>query len=235
MEGRKALFSRRSNSNREHYCSVISGEDEESGTELQVNRTSLFHSSSEDGSVFCEGGRAKGGQDSGGSDEKRVHSSKPSAPVESRIRKKKSGSVGSDHVDMSIKSSKDLSKGFKRNTSENRDIVYHFNWLDIMIGIASIVVFFVDVVSDIKLAVDYFLDSSPSRYFYGGVTTALIIGPSLVTCCFGLHWYIIDYNTEKNVISRSKQKGQTMSHVTASYVWFFRFFFTALQFGPVIR
>lgn len=141
-------------------------------------------------------------------------------------------SPNKDDVDMAIESSKHVVKGFKRRSSEMRDVVYEFNWFDILIGIGSIVVYFVDVVTDIKLAVDYFLDS---QWFYGGVTTGLIFGPSLVTCCFGLHWYSIDYRSEKETINEYKKKGLPIKHRTPTLVWFFRFFFTALLFGPVFR
>lgn len=157
------------------------------------------------------------------------------APVERKAERaaktKSTGSSGSDHVDMPIKSSKDVVKGFKRNLSENRDIVYHFGWFDILIAIGSIFIYIADIVTDTKLAVDYFLQK---RLFYGAVTTVLVVGPSLVTCCFGLHWYIIDYRTEKRVISKSKElKGHVIA--TPGGIWFCRFFFTVLQFGPVVR
>ena len=199
--------------------SSVVGEDEETGIELQNYRSSDLSS------VFFEDTHAEandyGNREKRALDGRHVQSSKPRAP-----------SSGSDHVDMSIEGSKNVAKGFKRNTSENREAVYDFNWFDLLIGIGSIVVYFVDVITDIKLAVDYFLDS---KWFFGGVTTALIVGPSLVTCCFGLHWYIIDYKMEQAVIKKYAKRNQCINYTTPSHVWFCRFFFTALLFGPVVR
>lgn len=156
-------------------------------------------------------------------------------PVEKRAARdektRSTGSAGSDHVDMPIKSSKDVVKGFKRRLSENRAIVYHFGWFDILIAIGSICVYVVDITTDVKLAVDYFLEG---QWQYGAVTTVLIAGPSLITCCFGLHWYIIDYMTERDVVRRSKERNGHVN-ATPAGMWFCRFFFTILQFGPVVR
>ncbi|XP_076462470.1 XK-related protein 6-like [Babylonia areolata] len=222
MEGTKALLSRRSSSNREHYLSVFTDDE----CDIELGSTT-----SEDESVFySEDNRAKERQHGKVIDGRHVQPSRSSTSAESKT--KKSRSYGSDHVDMPINSSKDVAKGYKRRTSENREIVYDFSWFDILIGVTSIIIYFVDIASDIKMAVDYFLDLD---WMYGSVTTALIVGPSLVTCCFGLHWYIIDYKTEKKVISKNKNKNKNINHMTPSYVWFFRFFFTALQFGPVVR
>lgn len=237
MEEGKTLLSRRSSSNRDHYLSFVIGEDEETAIEFE-----LQNRSSDCSSVFYHDDIHGEANDRGRSDRRiidgrRLQSSRPTAPATTTTTSKggikKSQSLGSDHVDMSIEGSKDVAQGYKRKTSENREVVYDFSWFDILIGVGSIVVYFVDVITDIKLAVDYFLDS---KWFFGGVTTALIIGPSLVTCCFGLHWYIIDYKMEKEVIKRySNKKEQTLHYTTPSHVWFLRFFFTALLFGPVVR
>lgn len=238
MDGSKALFSRRSHSCQDHYLSFVANEDECYDIELHdsiFNRSSV----SDEESVFTDD--RKTSRDEHGAGRKvsgaNVLSSRSTASGEAGSRARKSSSTRSHHgfddVDMAVQSSKatDVSKGNKRRKSENRDFVYKFNWFDVCIGVGSILVYFVDVVTDIKLAVDYFLDS---QMLFGGVTTALIIGPSLVTCCFGLHWYIIDYKMEKKVMKKYS-KAHKYFHVTPPRVWFCRFFFTALQFGPVVR
>jgi hypothetical protein len=129
---------------------------------------------------------------------------------------------------MPLNSSKDV----RRKTSETtKGFVYEFNWLDMIIGIGAIIVYFVDIVTDVKLAVDYFIQQD---WFYASVTTALIVGPSFVTCCFGLHWYHIDYRSEQRVVAEHLKRGHQLPRTPRRY-WFLRIFFTLLQFGPVVR
>ncbi|GFR82256.1 XK-related protein [Elysia marginata] len=106
-----------------------------------------------------------------------------------------------------------------------------FDWFDMLIGVVAISVFFVDIGTDIELATHYF---KQKMWMYGGVTAGLIIGPSLVTCFLGLHWYIIDYRKEKQVVEKLKRQ-RRKAYITPKYVWFLRIFFTLLQFGPVVR
>ncbi|RUS70433.1 hypothetical protein EGW08_021809 [Elysia chlorotica] len=106
-----------------------------------------------------------------------------------------------------------------------------FDWFDMLIGIVAISVFFVDIGTDIELATHYF---KKKMWMYGGVTAGLIIGPSIVTCFLGLHWYIIDYRKEKQVVEKLKRQ-KRKAYITPNYVWFLRIFFTLLQFGPVVR
>ncbi|CAG5132082.1 unnamed protein product [Candidula unifasciata] len=108
-----------------------------------------------------------------------------------------------------------------------------FGWFDVLIGIVAVTLFFVDIGTDIELAVHYFRNR---LWVYGGVTTGFIVGPSLVTCFLGLHWYLLDYNKEKEVLERLEKLGKkSKAYKTPGYVWFLRFFFTLLQCGPVIR
>ena len=106
-----------------------------------------------------------------------------------------------------------------------------FDWFDMLIGVLAISVFFVDIGTDIELATHYF---KKKMWMYGGVTAGLIIGPSIVTCFLGLHWYIIDYRKEKQVVEKLKRQ-KRKAYITPNYVWFLRIFFTLLQFGPVVR
>ena len=69
---------------------------------------------------------------------------------------------------------------------------------------------------------------------YGIVTTLLIVVPSLVTCFLGLHWYIIDYRKEKEVIKKI-EKAKKKAYTTPTHLWALRIMFTLLQMGPVIR
>lgn len=148
-----------------------------------------------------------------------------------------------DAVDMAIK------RRMSVLDSSGSDHEYNFNWFDILIAIGSIVIFFVDIATDIKLAVEYFHEQ---KWFYGVVTTILIVVPSIVTCSLGLHWYILDYKAvkedkleEKNKTNKSKESFETEtsngSEILVKYIavtpvaWFCRFFFTILQCGPVVR
>ncbi|XP_005104886.1 XK-related protein 6 [Aplysia californica] len=106
-----------------------------------------------------------------------------------------------------------------------------FGCLDMFIGIFAIVIFFIDIGTDIELAIHYF---NQKMWDYGGVTTGLILFPSFVTCFLGLHWYIIDYRKEKEVVDRLT-KAKKKAYITPTRVWFLRIFFTALQMGPVVR
>lgn len=122
---------------------------------------------------------------------------------------------------------------FKEKNRPKLSPTVTFGWFDMLIGMVGITVFFVDIGTDIELAVHYFENS---LWMFGGVTTGLIAGPSLVTCFLGLHWYIIDYSKEKQLLEKLEKKGEKdKAHQTPSYVWFLRFFFTLLQCGPVIR
>ncbi|KAH9492510.1 XK- protein 6 [Bulinus truncatus] len=86
--------------------------------------------------------------------------------------------------------------------SEKFEPAVKFNWFDMLIGILSIAVFLVDIGTDIELAAHYFREKSLR---YGIVTAALIVIPSLITCFLGLHWYIIDYKKEKQVVEKLKR------------------------------
>lgn len=136
-----------------------------------------------------------------------------------------------DSVDMAIKGAKDVSHGIKRPFTTDGDMVYIFSWIDILIAVGSIIVFIVDIITDIKLAVEYYRDS---QWTTAGVTTALIVIPSLITCGLSLHWYIIDFKIEEQVILKSKEV-QKRVYAASEKLWFCRFFFTVLQLGPLVR
>uniref|UniRef100_A0A2C9L4Q6 XK-related protein n=1 Tax=Biomphalaria glabrata TaxID=6526 RepID=A0A2C9L4Q6_BIOGL len=124
-----------------------------------------------------------------------------------------------------------LSRPDVTKNSETFEPPVKFGWFDMLIGILSIAVFLVDIGTDIELAAHYFRDKS---FRYGIVTAALIIIPSLITCLLGLHWYIIDYRKEKQVVEKLK-RNKRKPYKIPTYIWFLRIFFTLLMFGPVVR
>ncbi|KAH9492511.1 XK- protein 6 [Bulinus truncatus] len=101
-----------------------------------------------------------------------------------------------------------------------------FHCYDMVLGIFGIIIFIFDIGTDISMVVHYFKEK---RYEYGGVTAALVVVSSAITCLLGLHWYLIDYHKEK------KNKAINQLTETPTYVWCLRILFTLLMFGPVIR
>lgn len=146
-------------------------------------------------------------------------------------------SVQIDTYKQKQRKTKPAPKGIKYNAKERNQSKLKpsvsFGWFDVLIGILAVTLFFVDIGTDIELAVHYFRSS---LWVYGGVTTGFIVGPSLVTCFLGLHWYLLDYNKEKEVLEKLETMGKkSKAYQTPGYIWFLRFFFTLLQCGPVIR
>lgn len=237
MEVTKTVCSRRSILAQDHYLSYVVGDEDEG---IEFNPIKPFKDTSHAGTGSSGSGimsedehvhRLLGGR--------KVESSRsqinvPDSSIASQTKKSSSGGFGFDYTDMPMKIANDVAKGgIKRSTSEKRDIVYKFNWFDFIISVASILIFFLDIGTDIKLAVDYLL---ASQWFHAAVTTALIVGPSLVTCCFGLHWYHIDYKSEQRVLAAYAKHDKSHNILkTSSRVWFLRVFFTILPFGPVVR
>ncbi|CAG5118893.1 unnamed protein product [Candidula unifasciata] len=107
-------------------------------------------------------------------------------------------------------------------TSNQYEQFFTFGWFDIIVCICSIILFFVDVGTDVNLAVTYFKNN---KWLWGAETTVIVVVPSIIVSFLGLHWYIIDYRKEK------QKKRQTSNQC----VWFLRIVFTLLQCGPVLR
>ncbi|XP_050403086.1 XK-related protein 8 isoform X2 [Patella vulgata] len=111
---------------------------------------------------------------------------------------------------------------------------YDFNYFFLFLGIVSVIVFILDIVSDVYLAFKYFEDG---HLIFGLTTTFLTAGPSFVMCCLGIHWYILDYRSEK-IIIQEHQKARNCcepAHQTTTCLWILRFLCTILQIGPLIR
>lgn len=106
-----------------------------------------------------------------------------------------------------------------------------FGCFDIVIGLLAITVFFVDIGTDVDLAIRYFRQE---LWIYGGVTTGLIVWPSIITTILGLHWYMLDYKKEKKIVEKIR-KAKKKAFVTPRYVWSLRILLTLLQMGPVFR
>ena len=235
----KTLSSRRCNDEKQYYLSLFFGDDSNDFDEYK-RPDDLYKNISHDkgGDAFqnkivkdIPSCRSKSNVNGEYRTTHGLHSIKCGCNISSNDICKKKNAL--DLVDMSIQSSKNIVKNsFKRHVSGNMDFVYQFSIIDALIGIGSIIVYFLDIVTDVKVAVHYFLEC---HYFYGSVTAGLIIVPSLVTCCFGIHWYLIDYRMEHKVVARRIKSGQRVLIRTPTNVWFCRFFFTALQLGPVVR
>lgn len=127
--------------------------------------------------------------------------------------------VDSEYVDIGMSRRSFMSVNVNSSSYEQ---LFSFGWFDITVCICSIILFFVDVGTDVNLAVTYFKNS---KWLWGIETTVIVVVPSIIVCCLGLHWYIIDYHKEKQ-----KQR-QTSSRC----IWFVRIVFTLLQCGPVLR
>ena len=104
-----------------------------------------------------------------------------------------------------------------------------FTCLDVLVGLSSIVFFYFDVVTDILLARDYFHQGNTLAF---ALTTAFIIGPSLITCLLNFRWYLLDYQSQQILV---KNRGQEHVKQTSIFLWLLRFVLTLLMMGPVIR
>ena len=125
-------------------------------------------------------------------------------------------------------------KNTRRTSRKKFEPNVSFGYFDMFIGIFAIVLFFIDIGTDIELAIQYRQSDDQEYKDYGIVTAVLIVVPSLVTCFLGLHWYIIDYRKEKEVIKKLEQ-AKKKTHTTPTHLWILRIIFTVLQMGPVIR
>lgn len=135
-----------------------------------------------------------------------------------------------DDVDMGMYKSTDISPlgVASRKLAENWQIVYNFTWKDVVLAFGSMLLFLVDIATDIKVCVEYF--QVEQWWMYAGITAALITVPSFVTCIFSLHWYRMGYLKEKQERGSADRKG-----VLNAVIWFLRVFFTVLMMGPVVR
>ncbi|KAK6178631.1 hypothetical protein SNE40_011162 [Patella caerulea] len=110
---------------------------------------------------------------------------------------------------------------------------YDFNYFFLFLGIVSVIIFILDIISDVYLAFKYFEDG---HFIFGLTTTFLTAGPSFVMCCFGVHWYILDYKSEKIIIQEHQNsRNCEPAHQATRCLWILRFLCTILQIGPLIR
>lgn len=94
-----------------------------------------------------------------------------------------------------------------------------FSVLDAASLIFSMTSFFLDLVTDIAVAIFHYLNND---YWYCALTIAFIILPTLVTTCVSLRWYIVDSQLEGTEPVSNTQ-------------WTIRFLFHILQVGPILR
>ena len=103
-----------------------------------------------------------------------------------------------------------------------RDLVFgHFDSLVLLVSIAS---YFVDVGSDIWVAILYF---QGNNYWWFVMTVTFVVGPSIVMTLFSLSWYVKDHRAHKEAGDESRQASPLQ--------WASRFLFLLLQIGPVLR
>ena len=140
---------------------------------------------------------------------------------------------GGDAVDMGFRRESKTHRRRSKGQRASLQFAYKFGWFEMLVGIGSIFLFYVDIGSDIFLVVQYFW---ANNIVYAVVSLILTAGPSLITCLLGLHWYIIDYRRERHM---RKQGNKTTSvaniYAVSTRRWIARFVFTVFQMGPVIR
>ena len=104
-----------------------------------------------------------------------------------------------------------------------------FEFLDVLIGFSSISFFYFDIVTDIILARDYHKQGYTAPFI---LTTAFIIGPSLVTAGLNFRWYLLDYRSQEIHV---KNFGKEHVKQTSVLLWCVRFIMTFLLMSPVMR
>ncbi|CAI9743066.1 XK-related protein 6 [Octopus vulgaris] len=98
--------------------------------------------------------------------------------------------------------------------------------IDVTITVLTIIFFFVDVATDLGLAFSYL---NRTRYLWFGLTLAFVLVPSVSNSILNLYFYYQDYKVEQ------KLKSKDPNFESSSSLWIFRFVFTILQMGPIVR
>lgn len=94
-----------------------------------------------------------------------------------------------------------------------------FTRLDEFCLIFSITTFLLDIITDLTVATNHYLNSD---YYYFSFTVAFIAFPAFVMTCINLRWYIVDANEPNSPKATKKQ-------------WCIRVLILSLQLGPVMR
>ncbi|KAK7476716.1 hypothetical protein BaRGS_00032053 [Batillaria attramentaria] len=110
----------------------------------------------------------------------------------------------------------------------NTDSAYDFDWLDYLIGIGFILLFLVDVGTDIRMAAEYFMEE---QWLFGSITTVPVFLAYLVACFFALanyHIIRVDLSADFVYISRYDEAAPV-------WVWTVRIIFLVFGLSPVVR
>lgn len=94
-----------------------------------------------------------------------------------------------------------------------------FTRLDEICLIFSITTFLLDIITDLTVATNHYLNQD---YWYFSFTIAFIAFPACVMTCINLRWYIVDSNEPNSPKATKKQ-------------WCIRVLILSLQLGPVMR
>lgn len=112
--------------------------------------------------------------------------------------------MGKDQTDFRVKTKTVMKNGVKKKIPDD----IHISILEVFIYLWGVTTFFVDLISDIILSVEYFNNDSK---WLGTLTLMFVIIPNLTLSLFSLSWYIDTYNLTRNSIIHANQNGKASS------------------------